>query len=269
VDQPSCFAREDTGVNRDDVQRLFDLTGRVAIVTGGTRGIGRAIAEGFVAAGAKVAVASRKADACADTEAELREMGGEVIGVPTHMGDLDALDNLVTRTVDELGGIDILVNNAANALREDFGAFTPEAYTKSMDVNLRGPVFLVDKALPHLEKSGNASIVNVLSAGAFLFSAFTATYSAAKAGLYSFTRGWAADFAARGIRVNALAPGTVDTDMVRNNPPVVQESMANASFMKRAAHADEMVGPALFLASDASSFMTGQVLIVDGGLTPH
>jgi len=109
----------------------------------------------------------------------------------------------------------------------------------------------------------------VISAGAFLFSANVAMYAAAKAALMSFTRSFAADLAPRGIRVNALAPGTVDTDMVRANTPEMQRSMANASFLRRAAHPDEMVGPALYLASDASSFMTGQVLLVNGGLVPH
>jgi NAD(P)-dependent dehydrogenase (short-subunit alcohol dehydrogenase family) len=149
------------------------------------------------------------------------------------------------------------------------GQFTAEAWQKSFDVNLRGPVFLVQAALPHLERSEHAAIVNVISAGAFLFSANVAMYGAGKAALMSFTRSMAADFAPRGIRVNALAPGTVDTDMVRANPPEAQQAMANASPMRRAASPDEMVGPALFLASDASSFMTGQVLLVDGGLTPH
>ena len=256
-------------MNREQLRSLFDLTDRVAIVTGGTRGIGRSIAEGFVAAGAKVAVASRKADACAETERARVARGGEAIGVPTHMGDLDALHDLVARTTERFGRLDILVNNAATALREDLGDFTLDAYNKSMDVNLRGPVFLVQEALPHLEKSPSPSIINVLSAGAFLFASFQATYAAAKAALYSFTRAWAAEFAPRGIRVNALAPGTVDTDMVRNNPAEVQESMAAASLQRRAAHPDEMIGPALFLASDASSFVTGQVLIADGGLVPH
>ena len=137
-------------------------------------------------------------------------------------------------------------------------------------MNLRGPVFLVQAALPHLERSEHAAIVNVISAGAFLFSANVAMYAAAKAALMSFTRSMAADFAPRGIRVNALAPGTVDTDMVRaNTPGGRRRSMANASFMRRAASPDEMVGPVLYLASDASSFMTGQVLLVDGGLVPH
>jgi NAD(P)-dependent dehydrogenase (short-subunit alcohol dehydrogenase family) len=256
-------------MDKAKLETLFDVRDRIALVTGGTRGIGRAVAEGFAAAGAKVVVASRKPEACAETEAHLRNMGAEALGVATHMGDLDAGRRLVDRAVETFGGIDIVVNNAANALTQPLGHFTPEAWQKSFDVNLRGPVFLVQAALPHLERSGHAAIVNVISAGAFLFSANVAMYGAAKAALMAFTRAMAADFAPRGIRVNALAPGTVDTDMVRANPPEGQAAMANASFMRRAAHPDEMVGPVLFLASDASSFMTGQVLLVDGGLTPH
>jgi NAD(P)-dependent dehydrogenase (short-subunit alcohol dehydrogenase family) len=256
-------------VDKEKLSTLFDLSGRVAIVTGGTRGIGRAIAEGYAAAGAKVVVASRKAAACEETEAHLVAMGGEALGVPTHLGELDALHDLVQRTVDRFGRLDIVVNNAANALSLPLGEFTPEAWDKSYAVNLRGPVFLVQEALPHLTESPCAAIVNVISAGAFLFSAKQSMYSGAKAALMAFTRAMGADFAERGIRANALAPGTVDTDMVRNNPPEAQESMARSSFMRRAADPDEMVGPALFLASDASSFMTGQCIIVDGGLTPH
>jgi NAD(P)-dependent dehydrogenase (short-subunit alcohol dehydrogenase family) len=256
-------------VDREQLGKLFDLTGRVAIVTGGTRGIGRSIAEGFVAAGANVAVASRKADACEEAERALTADGGQAIGVPTHMGDLGAVQALVDRTIDRFGRLDIVVNNAATALREDIGSFTPEAYAKSMDVNLRGPVFMVEASIPHLERSPSGAIVNVISAGAFLYSAFTATYAAAKAALMSFTRAWAADLASRGIRVNALAPGSIDTDMMRANTPEAQERMAKASHLARAAHPDEMIGPALFLASDAASFVTGQVLIADGGLVPH
>src|SRR5262245_17800505 len=253
-------------MDRERLRTLFDLSGRVAIVTGGTRGIGRAVAEGFVAAGARVVVASRKPEACAETERHLRELGGEALGVPTHMGELDALRALVAKTVERFGRVDILVNNAANALRQDLGRFTLEAWEKSYAVNLRGPVFLIQEALPELEKSPCAAIVNVISAGAFLASSFQAMYGAGKAALLHFTRSMAAEFAPRGIRVNALAPGTVDTDMVRNNTPEMQRMMAAASYMKRAASPDEMVGPALFLASDAASFVTGQVVIADGGL---
>jgi NAD(P)-dependent dehydrogenase (short-subunit alcohol dehydrogenase family) len=256
-------------MDKATLEGLFDLRDRVAIVTGGTRGIGRAVAEGFVAAGARVVVASRKADACAETEAHLRALGGDAIGVPTHMGELDAIAALVETTTQQFGGVDIIVNNAANALAQPLGQFTPEAWQKSFDVNLRGPLFLVQAALPALERSSHAAVVNVISAGAFLFSSNVSMYSAAKAALMSFTRSMAADFAPRGIRVNALAPGTVDTDMVRANTPEAQRSMANASFMRRAASPDEMVGPVIYLASDASSFMTGQVLLVDGGLVPH
>ena len=259
----------ETAVNREQYEQLFDLTDRVAIVTGGTRGIGRSLAEGLVCAGAKVVVASRKADACKETQAQLEAMGGEALGVPTHMGDLDALQHLVDATVERFGGIDIVINNAANALSIPLGEFTVEAWNKSYDVNLRGPVFLVQEALPHLEASPGASIVNVISAGAFLFSVPTAMYSGAKAALMSLTRSMAGAFAGRGIRVNALAPGSVDTDMMRNNAPEAVERMGNASLMRRIASPAEMVGPALFLASDASSFMTGQVLLVDGGLAPH
>lgn len=256
-------------MDREKLSQLHDLTGRVAIVTGGTRGIGLAIAEGLVAAGAKVAVASRKADACAATEARLRSMGGDVIGVATHMGDLEGVNHLVDRTAREFGRVDIVVNNAANALTLPFGQLTPDAWEKSLGTNLRGPVFLIERALPHLQASGNAAILNVISAGAFLFSPYTAMYAAGKAGLMSMTRSMASVFAEHGIRVNALAPGTVDTDMVRANAPEKVESMRKASFMRRAADPDEMVGPALLLCSDAGSFITGQVLIVDGGLTPH
>jgi NAD(P)-dependent dehydrogenase (short-subunit alcohol dehydrogenase family) len=256
-------------MNHDQLRSLFDLTGRVAIVTGGTRGIGRAIAEGFVASGARVAVASRKADACEETAEALRAMGGDAIGVPTHLGELDSLHALVERTVDDFGRLDIVVNNAATPLREDLGHFTPEAYAKSMDVNLRGPVFLVQEALPHLRNSPSAAVINVISAGAFLHAPFLATYAATKAALMSFTRSMAAEFAQWGVRVNALAPGAVDTDMMRKNTPEAQEQMATSSVQGRAAHPDEMVGPAVFLASDAASFVTGQVVIADGGLVPH
>ncbi|HEX7097457.1 MAG TPA: glucose 1-dehydrogenase [Acidimicrobiales bacterium] len=256
-------------MDRERLQALFDLTGRVAIVTGGTRGIGRSIAEGFAAAGAAVVVASRKADACAETEAHLRSMGAEALGVPTHMGDPDATARLVDATVERFGRLDIVVNNAATALTLPLGELTLEAWAKSFDVNLRGPVFLVEQALPHLKASGRGAVVNVISAGAFLFSSNVAMYAAAKAALMSFTRSMAAAFAPFGIRVNALAPGTVDTDMVRKNPPEAQARMAAASHMKRAAHPDEMVGPALFLASDAGSFVTGQVVLADGGMVPH
>ncbi|MBL8776398.1 MAG: SDR family oxidoreductase [Acidimicrobiales bacterium] len=256
-------------MDRAQLDQLFDLSGRVAIVTGGTRGIGRAIAEGFAAAGADVVVASRKADACAETQAALEAMGGRALGVPTHLGEPDDLRALVDATVDRFGGVDIVVNNAATALAQMIEDITPEAWEKVFDVNLRGPVLLVQAAIPHLRASEHGSVINVVSVGAFLFSTYTSMYASAKAGLLQYTRSMAAELAPDGIRVNALAPGTVDTDMVRANPPEAQERMANAALLRRAAQPDELVGPALLLASDAGSFVTGQCLVVDGGLAPR
>ena len=253
-------------MDRGKLETLFRLDDRVAIVTGGSRGMGREIAEAFAWAGARVVVTSRKLEACEEIVAGIREQGGQATAVATHMGDLDQLGTLVDTTVQAYGGVDILVNNAANALAQPFGSITPEAWEKSMAVNLRGPVFLMQAALPYLEASQHASIINMSSVGALMFSAFTHMYSAAKAGLLAYTRALAAELAAKNIRVNAIAPGTVNTDMVRNNPPELQELMAKSSLMGRAAEADEIVGLALYLASDASSFVTGATINIDGGL---
>jgi NAD(P)-dependent dehydrogenase (short-subunit alcohol dehydrogenase family) len=256
-------------VDREKLQRLFDMSGRVVIVTGGTRGIGRALAEGYIAAGAKVVVASRKPEACKEAEEHLRALGGDALGVPAHLGDLDDVHEIVRRTVDEFGGVDVVVNNAATALAQPIGEYTPDAWQKSLDVNLRGPVFLVQAAIPHLERSEHAAVLNVLSGAAFMFSSFVSLYAAGKAALLAQTRSAAAELAPRGIRVNALAPGTVDTDMVRANTAELQDVMTNVMLLKRMAHPDEMVGPALLLTSDAGSFVTGQVLLADGGMVPH
>ncbi|MEC3915484.1 SDR family NAD(P)-dependent oxidoreductase [Nocardia sp. CDC160] len=253
-------------MDRQKFGKLFDLGGRTALVTGGTRGIGLALAEAFVCAGANVVVAGRKPDACAAAAAHLTDMGGRALGVPTHMGDLKALDALVTAAAAEFGGIDILVNNAANPSAQPLGEMTTAAWEKSYDVNLRGPVFLVQAALPHLERSSHAAILNIVSVGAFTFSPGTAIYSAAKAAMVSFTRSMAAEFAPRGIRVNALAPGPVNTSMVRNNPPEFVAALERSTLQRRIADPDEMVGAALLLTSDAGSYITGQTVIADGGL---
>lgn len=256
-------------MDRAGFNKLFDMTDRTVIVTGGTRGIGLALAEGFVLAGARVVVASRKADACDEAATHLRGLGGQAVGVPINAGNVDDLDVLVERTVAEFGGVDVVVNNAANALAQPLGEFTPEAVSKSHEVNVRGPVFLVQKALPHLKKSDHAAVLNIVSVGAFNFSPGTAMYSAGKAALLSYTRSMASGFAGDGIRVNAIAPGPVDTDMMRNNPQAAIDGMAGSTLLKRLASPDEMVGAALLLCSDAGSYMTGTVVIVDGGGTPR
>ena len=206
---------------------------------------------------------------CDQAAAHLRALGGAAIGVPTHLGNVDDLAALVQRTVDEFGGIDVVVNNAANALAQPLGQMTVEAWAKSYEVNLRGPVFLVQDALPYLKASQHAAVLNMVSVGAFNFAPALSIYASGKAALMSVTRSMAAEFAPLGIRVNALAPGPVDTDMMRNNSQEAIDYMVGGTLMKRLASPDEMVGAALLLASDAGSYMTGQVIIADGGGTPR
>jgi NAD(P)-dependent dehydrogenase (short-subunit alcohol dehydrogenase family) len=256
-------------VDRKAFGRLFDMTGRTVLVTGGTRGIGLALSEGFVLAGARVVVASRKPEACERAAEHLSGLGGEAIGVPTHLGKIDDLGALVQQTVAHFGGLDVLVNNAANALSQPLGQMTPEAWDKSYEVNLRGPLFLVQEALPHLKQSKHAAILNMVSTGAFLYAPLLTLYAGGKAALMSYTRSMAAEFVPFGIRVNALAPGPVDTDMMRKNPQAAIDYMVGGTLMKRLATPDELVGAALLLTSDAGSYMTGQVIIVDGGGTPR
>ncbi|MXZ78303.1 MAG: glucose 1-dehydrogenase [Acidimicrobiia bacterium] len=251
-----------------DAAQMFDLSGRVAIVTGGSRGIGLSIAHGFAAQGAKVVVASRKADACDLAVAEITEAGGEALAVPVHMGDLDSVNQLVDATLEQYGQIDILVNNAANPLGLPMEDITPEAWESSFTVNLRGPFFLFQRCLPSLLDSDHASVINVISVGAYIPAANTAMYGAAKAGLLSFTRSMAGVYSPQGIRVNAIAPGTVDTTMTRNTGPEAMGRMADLSHIGRIGHPDELVGTALLLASDAGSYITGQCIIVDGGFVP-
>lgn len=248
---------------------LYDLTGRVAVVTGGSRGIGQAMAEAFALLGARVVVASRKAEACEAAASAIRDAGGDAIGVATHLGDLGAVHALVDATVAAYGAIDIVVNNAANPLALPVGEWTPEAWEKSLAVNLRGPAFLVQAALPHLERSAHASVINVLSAAVYLRSESRGLYAIGKSGLAAMTRVMAGELAPKGIRVNALAPGSFDTYMMQQTSPDARARMRDASPLRRIAAPSEIVGPALLLASDAGSYMTGQVVSVDGGLTVH
>ena len=155
---------------------LLDLTSKVAIVTGGSRGIGRSIAKTFADHGAKVVITSRKIDSCRDTAEEIIEAGGTAHPIAAHMGNLDDIEELVLATDKVFGGIDIIVNNAANPLMKGVGEITPEAWEKAMNTNLRGPVFLVQHALPYLEKSTGASIINVLSNAAYMYAAHHLLY---------------------------------------------------------------------------------------------
>jgi NAD(P)-dependent dehydrogenase (short-subunit alcohol dehydrogenase family) len=251
-----------------DISELFDLTGRVAIVTGGSRGIGRSIALGYAAAGARVVVASRKADACDAVVAEITAAGGEALAAATHLGDDAALGRLVERTVERFGALDIVVNNAANALAQNMGGYTKDAWQKSYDVNLFGPVLLAQHALPYLEKSQyGGTIINVISVGAFSAAPRLAIYASNKAALQSWTKSMAKELAPRGVRVNALAPGPFLTDMVKANGPDGMARMQAATALDRIADPDEIIGAALLLAGRAGSFITGSTLVVDGGLS--
>ncbi|WP_280498993.1 SDR family NAD(P)-dependent oxidoreductase [Nocardia farcinica] len=243
-----------------------DLTGRVALVTGASRGLGLAIARGLKQAGATVIVSSRKLDSCERAVATLADVPtGAAHPLALHVGQWDTIEPAVDAIIAEFGSLDIVVNNAANALAQPLATMAPEAVDKSFGVNVQGPLFLVQAALPHLRASEHAAVLNLGSVAALQFAPGLSMYAAGKAALLSFTRAMAAEFAADGIRVNAMAPGAVNTDMVRKNPPEFIAAMAQAPLLRRIAEPDEMVGAALLLCSDAGSFITGQTFLVDGG----
>ena len=197
-------------------------------------------------------------------------VGAVVAGAAVVVGEV-VVDGVVVvqQTIETFGGIDIVVNNAATSLLQQFGEITPEAWQKSLSVNLTGPLFLTQEALPHLTRSEHAAVLNLISPAAFIFAGTMPLYAAGKGALLALTRSMAAAFAPKGIRVNALAPGPVDTQMMRNNPPEFIEATANETLLRRLADPDEMIGPALLLTSDAGSYITGQVLLADGGMVAH
>jgi NAD(P)-dependent dehydrogenase (short-subunit alcohol dehydrogenase family) len=251
-----------------DPRALFDLTGRVAIVTGGSRGLGRAICRGYAAAGASVVVASRKADNCEAVVREIEADGGTALPVATHVGRPDELDALVATTVDAFDRLDIVVNNAANPLGGMLTDVTELAFEKSYEVNVRAPLLLATKSLDHLAASGHGVVINMITAGAFNPGASLGLYCSGKSALWSLTKVMAKEWADRGVRVNALSPGPFDTDMMAATYaiPEFEASVKEATLLKRIAEPDEIVGAALYLASDASSYVTGSVVCVDGGI---
>jgi NAD(P)-dependent dehydrogenase (short-subunit alcohol dehydrogenase family) len=247
---------------------LFDIEGRVAIITGGSRGLGRAIALGFGARGAKIVVASRKEEACLAVADEITAAGGEARAVPTHVGHPEELDRLVAATVEGFGRLDILVNNAANPLGGLLSDVTELAFEKSYAANVRGPLLLSARCLDHLAASGKGSIINMITAGAFQPGETLGLYCSGKAALWSLTRVMAKEWASRKVRVNALAPGPFATDMMAATlaVPEFNQSIIDSTLFKRVAEPEELVAAALFLASDASSYVSGSVIPVDGGI---
>jgi NAD(P)-dependent dehydrogenase (short-subunit alcohol dehydrogenase family) len=252
----------------DDPRDLFDLSGRVAVVTGGSRGLGRAIACGFAAAGAAVVVASRKQDNCEAVAREIEDAGGRALPVATHVGRPDELDALVAATVDGFGRLDIVVNNAANPLGGMLTDVTELAFEKSYEVNVRAPLLLATKALDHLASSGRGVVINMITAGAFNPGESLGLYCSGKSALWSLTKVMAKEWAGRGVRVNALSPGPFETDMMAPTyaVPEFHASIVDSTLLKRIAAPEEIVGAALYLASDASSYVTGSVVCVDGGI---
>jgi gluconate 5-dehydrogenase len=246
----------------------FDLSGRVALVTGGSRGLGRAIAEGLARAGCDVVITSRKGEACEQAAKEIREATGRAaVALPAHVGNWEALPELIDAIYERFGRLDVLVNNAGiNPATMGLMDVTSEYFDKLFSVNVKGPLRLAQLAAPRMAAAGGGSIINVITVGAYGASPGQATYAASKAALLQLTKTMAAEWASLGVRVNALAPGPFMTDMMRGaeKVPGFLEAAAGATLQNRIADPDEIVGAALFLASDASSFVTGEDIKVSG-----
>jgi NAD(P)-dependent dehydrogenase (short-subunit alcohol dehydrogenase family) len=243
----------------------FDLTGRVALVTGGTRCLGRAIVRALARAGADIVVASRKADACEEAAAEVRSLGRRALPYCCHVGRWDELGGLVDAAYDEFGHLDILVNNAGlSPLYPSPEGVTEELWDKTLGVNLKGPFRLMALAGARMIADRGGSIVNTSSVGAVRPTHDILPYAAAKAGLNALTVGFADALGPR-VRVNAVMPGPFHTDISRNWDHEAFAERARTFPLRRAGEPDEITGAVLYFASDASSFTTGAVLAVDGG----
>lgn len=246
---------------------LFDLTGKVALVTGASRGIGRAVAEGLATAGADVVVASRKLDSCEAAASEIEAATGRrALPVACHVGRWDDCDRLVDTVYDELGRCDVLVNNAGmSPLYADLPSVSEELYDKTHAVNARGPFRISSLVGTRMAAGDGGSIINVSTSGSLRPGDFDLPYAMAKAGLNALTLALAGAWAPK-VRANLVLPGAFDTDIAR---AWGEESRAQVAAMNptgRMGQPDDMVGVCLFLASDASSYVNGAQVLVDGGL---
>jgi NAD(P)-dependent dehydrogenase (short-subunit alcohol dehydrogenase family) len=250
--------------------RRFDLGGKVALVTGASRGIGRALALGLAEAGASVVVAARNLELCGAVVREIEEAGGAAFAHAVDVADLAAHQPLVDAAIERFGRLDVLVNNAG-VLKPHFTVRVTEAeLDQLLAVNLKGPLFLSIAALPHLAADGGGSIVNIGALGATQPMEGIGAYCAVKAAMANWSNTMGREWAAQGVRVNTLVPGTIATDMILPVDPEKRarfiDEMSTQNLFGRLGEPDDLVGACLFLASDASRFMTGRSVFVDGGM---
>ncbi len=251
----------------------FELRDRVAIVSGASRGIGEAIALALASAGAKVVVASRKLEGVKSVAEKLRAAGGTAHAVAAHVGHVEQCHALVAETVATFGQADVLINCAGT--NPYFGpviGIDGGAYDKTFEVNLRGPVEAIRAFATHvMERKGRGSIVNITSVAGLRAAPMQGVYGMTKAALCNLTQTLAFELGPSGIRVNAIAPGLVETRLAQaiTSSPSLVERVTERTALGRIGQPEEIAGAALFLASDASSYITGQVLCVDGGFTAY
>lgn len=250
------------------IKPLFDLTGKVAIVTGASKGIGEAMARGMAEFGAKVVVSSRKQDAVDAVVEQYKKDGLDAHGIACHVARQEDRENIVEKTLQHYGRIDILINNAGtNPYFGPIEEMPMEAYQKTMDINLNGPLELSRLCFPHMKELGGGSVIHISSIEGLHASAGFAAYNLSKAGLVMLAQNQAAEWGKDNVRVNVICPGLVKTKLSRalwDNPQ--HEKVLTGIPLRRMAMPDEMAGLAVFLASDASTYMTGSVLVNDGGI---
>ena len=251
------------------MRSLFDLSGKVALVTGSTRGIGRSIAEELARAGAKVAVSSRKADACEQVRQELEREGHEVLAQPCNISRKEELQALVDATLAKWQRIDIVVANAAaNPYYGPLTGISDEAFDKIVTNNVKSVLWLAAMTLPGMAELGGGSFTLVGSIGGLLANTVIGAYGVSKAAAHHLVRNLAAEWGPKNVRVNAIAPGLVKTDFARalwEDEERRRERIA-ATPLRRLGAPRDIGGIAVFLASDAAAFLTGQVIVADGGV---
>lgn len=246
----------------------FALNGKMALITGASRGIGEAIAVTLADYGAHCMLVSRKADALEGVSAKIASRGGKAEAMACHVGDPRQIEDLYAKIQERHGRLDILINNAATNpyFGEMLGA-NESAWNKTFDVNLKGPFFMIQKAIPLMEASGGGAIVNVSSINGVRPALMQGIYSITKAGLISMTQAFAKELAGKNIRVNALLPGLVNTHFSKAimDNDAIHDIAISMIPMKRHAEPREIAGAVLYLVSDAASFTTGASIVVDGG----